>query len=272
MDRERAEELDAAYRVIAGQAERIRELERAGAVPGLAHVIHLANIYNLATGDAAYRALLDSIVQAARRIFDAGAASIALLDEEADELVFEAASGEGSQEVVGLRFPSQQGIAGWVMMTGEPIAVSDVRRDPRFARDFAQSTGYVPNSILAVPLLVREEVEGVLEVLDKTTGSSFGLDDMEMLTLFARTAALAVEQARTAARLATLLIRQLRDLAGEEGEWEAAQTLDSALATGASLDGGAAEIARLVHVLSSRGERATRLTLETLQAVARYTD
>jgi hypothetical protein len=52
-----------------------------------------------------YRALLQSIVDVARSIFGAEAASIFLYDEEADELVFEAVSGQGGDTLVGARFP-----------------------------------------------------------------------------------------------------------------------------------------------------------------------
>ena len=53
-----------------------------------------------------FQALLQSIVDVARAIFKAKASSIFLLDEEADELVFEAVAGEGSDSLVGQRFPS----------------------------------------------------------------------------------------------------------------------------------------------------------------------
>ena len=71
------------------------------------------------------RALLQSIVDIARAIFHAKAASVLLYDEEADELVFEAVSGEGEQSLVGTRMPSGTGIAGWVLTTRQPLVVND---------------------------------------------------------------------------------------------------------------------------------------------------
>ena len=265
--------LEEAQAALTAQALRIHQLEqeaqRRSGLEALREIVALADIVGATVGQAPYRALLEGIVQAARRLFDAGAASIALLDRAADELVFEAASSE--PEMVGRRFPAHQGIAGWVVMTGEPLAVSDVRRDPRFARDFAASTGYVPRSILAVPLLVQDEVEGVLEVLDKASATSFGLGDMELLALFARPAALAVEQARLVRGTGALLVAELRRLAEAQGVEELAHAAAAVLAGGGAPQEQTLELARLVHGLGRRGERARRLAIEVLGSVARYT-
>ena len=73
-----------------------------------------------------YRELLQSIVDVARSIFGAQASSIFLLDEERDELVFEAVSGRGEGELVGSRFPSSTGIAGFALVTRQPLVVDDL--------------------------------------------------------------------------------------------------------------------------------------------------
>jgi len=100
-----------------------------------------------------HRALLQSIVEVARAIFSARAASIFLHEEEADELVFEAVAGEGSDNLIGTRFPSSTGIAGWVLVTRQPLVIDDLEQDPRHSRETAQSTGYVPRAMMTVPLL-----------------------------------------------------------------------------------------------------------------------
>ncbi|HEX6508187.1 MAG TPA: GAF domain-containing protein, partial [Chloroflexota bacterium] len=210
----------------------------------------------------------DGIIQAARRLFDAGAASILLIDHETNELVFEAATGGGN--VLNMRISAHKGIAGWVVMTGEPIAVSDVRRDPRWARDFAESTGYVPQSIMAVPLILREDVEGVLEVLDKKNQGSFGLDDMELLGLFAHPAAIAVDQARMVTRIGKLMVEELGRLA-EEREPELARDARSALSSETLTPDRTLELARLVHTVGRRGERPRDLAIEILNSVVKYT-
>jgi GAF domain-containing protein len=147
-----------------------------------------------------HRDLLRSIVEVARAIFHAHAASVFLLDEEADELVFEAIAGEDADRLIGTRFPSSTGIAGWVLVTRQPLVLEDVSQDPRFAKDAAESTGYVPTGLMAVPLLHGERALGVLEVLDRPARPGSALEDVELLGLFAGQAAIALDLLQSARR------------------------------------------------------------------------
>jgi GAF domain-containing protein len=140
-----------------------------------------------------YRELLQSIVEVARAIFGARASSVFLHDEETDELVFEAVAGEGADDLVGRRFPSSTGVAGWVLVTRQPLVIEELGRDPRFAREAAESTGFVPKGLMAVPLLHDERALGVLEVLDRPQEAAFSLKEMELLGLFANEAAIALD-------------------------------------------------------------------------------
>ena len=147
-----------------------------------------------------FQALLQSIVDVARAIFKAKASSIFLLDEEADELVFEAVAGEGSDSLVGQRFPSSTGIAGFVLVSRQPLVIEDVLQDPRFSRETAESTGFVPKGLMAVPLLHEERALGVLEVLDRPQDTRFTLAEMDLLGLFANQAAIALDLLQRARR------------------------------------------------------------------------
>jgi GAF domain-containing protein len=155
--------------------------------------------------EQAHLALLRSVVDVARAIFGARASSIFLLDEETDELVFEAVSGEGSDHLVGTRYPSSTGIAGWVLVTRQPLALEDVGSDPRFAREVAEQTGYVPKGLMAVPLLHGERTLGVLEVLDRPQDSRFTLAESALLGLFANQAAIALDLLLAARRARKVL-------------------------------------------------------------------
>jgi GAF domain-containing protein len=161
-------------------------------------------------GDDAFRALLQATVETARGIFHAKASSVFLLDEETDELVFEAVAGEGSDTLVGKRFPSSTGVAGWVLVTRQPLVVDDLSKDTRFSRGAAESTGYVPRGLMAVPLLSEDSALGVLEVLDRPQGVPFTLAEMDLLGLFANQAAIALE----------LLLRARRAQAALQGDGE----------------------------------------------------
>lgn len=132
--------------------------------------------------------LLQSVTDLGRVLFRAAACSLAVLEADEEHLVFRAASGAGAAEVIGVRLPVNKGIAGWVVSSGQPIAVDDVRRDPRFARDVAESTGFVPTSILAGPMDSPADTIGVIEVLDRTPAG--GRDDFALLEVLSRHAEL----------------------------------------------------------------------------------
>jgi GAF domain-containing protein len=163
--------------------------------------------------DEAYRELLTSIVEVARAIFSARASSICLLEEDTDELVFEAVTGTGAAELLDMRLPSSTGIAGWVLVTQQPLVLDDVQSDPRFSRETAEKTGYVPQGLMAVPLLFGERSLGVLQVLDRPQRSRFSLQEMDLLGLFASQAAIALHLLRTARRARSLLVDATGDVA-----------------------------------------------------------
>jgi GAF domain-containing protein len=186
-----------------------------------------------------FRALLQSIVDVARAIFGAQASSIFLYDEETDELVFEAVSGQGGDTLVGTRFPSSTGIAGFALVTRQPLVVDDLSSDPRFSRERAETTGYVPNGIVASPLLHDERALGVLSVLDRAPDRPFGVAELELLSRFSTQAAIGLD----------LLLRARRARSALAGE------------------GSAALVARVAALLDEEdGDEGMRL-LEALERV-----
>ncbi|MCL2731389.1 MAG: GAF domain-containing protein [Actinomycetia bacterium] len=199
--------------------------------------------------------LLQSVVETARAIFDAGAASIFLLDEshgDTGALIFEAVSGKGEDYLVGRRFPADRGIAGWVLQSRQPVEVDDVGEDDHFARDLAESTSYVPNSLMAAPLLHGEEALGVLEVLDRSRELRTPLAAMDLLALFAAQAAVALRLVQRSRR---------------------AQRLLAADADGAAAQGPAAvlDLARALDAAPRRREAGLRI-VEALEDLLRPLD
>src|SRR5881392_3393773 len=190
--------------------------------------------------EGSYRELLQSIVDVARGIFGARASSVFLFDEEADELVFEAVAGEGAEELIGKRFPSSTGIAGWVLVTRQPLVVEELADDPRFAREAAESTGFVPKGLMAVPLIHEDRTLGVLEVLDRPQQAAFSLAEMELLGLFANEAAIALDLLQRA--------REARAVLEDEG-------------------GEGAALARLAAKLSELGPERRETVDRLLEAV-----
>ncbi len=142
---------------------------------------------------AARRKLLEAIVRTAAGVFEAAAASIALTDATTGELVYQSAWGAGSDEIVGVRLPPGQGLAGAVLQSGQPLAVGDCRNDPRFAARIAAGTGYVPYTMLVVPLLQAGRAIGTLSLLDRRDGGRYGPVDAERGAMFAELTVAAIE-------------------------------------------------------------------------------
>ena len=190
-----------------------------------------------------YRELLQSIVDVARTIFGAAAASIFLYDEDADELVFEAVSGEGGDTLVGTRFPSSTGIAGFALVTRQPLVVDELENDPRFSRDRAASTGFVPSSIVASPLLHDERALGVLSVLDRAKDEPFGVAQLDLLSRFSTQAAIGLDLLLSARRAQSAL--------GGEGTGSVVARV-AALLDDEDDDAGRALLEAIERVLASR--------------------
>jgi len=140
-----------------------------------------------------HRRVIEAIVRTAAGMFEAAAASIALTDTDTGELVYEAAWGAGASEVVGMRLPPGAGIAGAVAQSGEAVAVPECRTDPRFAKQVAAKTGYVPYTMLTTPLIREGRTIGVLALLDRRDGQPYRHEDLHRAALFADLAVVALD-------------------------------------------------------------------------------
>ena len=215
--------------------------------------------------------LLKSIVEAAAKIFGAAAASILLVNEEEEALEFRVSTGEADHDLVGTKFPYDKGIAGYVFMTGMPIATSNVRGDKRFNQDFAKSTGYVPNSILATPLITSDDrVIGVMEVLDKIDASSFDMHDMELMGLFAQQASMAIEQSQQIDEIQDTMVRALKRLAKADRSRPSVElqaALDQSLEKKEQMV-DLLELADLFNQISALGETERKACIQILTVFA----
>ena len=114
--------------------------------------------------------------------------SILLLDDENDELVFVAVVGDRSEELTDFRIPAGAGVAGWVNLHKKAALVSDVRKDDRWISAVDQSIGFHTQSLMAVPLILDNQVLGVLEVVNSRSEDLFNDKDLDLLQLVARLA------------------------------------------------------------------------------------
>jgi GAF domain-containing protein len=268
-----------AQATLAAQAEEIEHLRRQVANDALARELREAVTLAAAAATIAtpvtHAHLLRMIVETAAQVISARSAALFLIDDAAQELIFEVALGPKADEVQKHRVPLGHGIAGLVAVSGQPMAVSDASNDPRQASDIARAVGYVPESILCVPLISGDQVIGVLELLDKVGMPAFTADDMHVLGLFANQAGVAIAQSRSRDSLAAFLVDLLRS--GSDGERAERMMLERrARAFGDDLESGvvsfreALELAEFVREISWQGEREFEACRAILRGFADY--
>ena len=208
--------------------------------------------------------LVTAVAATAMRMFGAKACSVALLTEDDAELVFTTVVGAGADRVKGLRLPSGQGIAGWVAMSGQPLVVSDLQNDPRWAGT-ASDGGYTPRSILAAPVATSERLLGVLEVLDRAEDRPEAASDLELLALVADQAALALEGARAFDDFGRRLLAAVATAANADEQPDLAAVLSATAARLGPPDGDLLELAALFGELGRLDADDRRLATGVLR-------
>ena len=143
--------------------------------------------------------LLTTVLELASKVVDAETASLLLLDEATQELYFDVALGLG-EDASKVRLKLGQGVAGAVAQTRKPETINDVRADPRWSPAMDAQTGFVTRSILAIPILHKGRLIGVIEAINKR-GGPFAEGDVETFEAFASQAGVAIENARLFASL-----------------------------------------------------------------------
>jgi len=216
--------------------------------------------------------LLRSLTETARRLFGAAACSLALLTGDESELLYTVAAGKGADDVTGMRIPSSRGIAGWVVQSGQPIAISDVASDPRFAREQAERTGYIPQAILAVPVQTPQRILGVITLLDRDPRRPGAEQDMALLSLFADQAALALASVERFSDMGRVLLNAMAEAAGAPDAGDLAAALRRAARDLPAADPDLTALAAAFAALARRGPAERRLALAVLRDVADYTE
>ncbi|MDR2536549.1 MAG: sigma 54-interacting transcriptional regulator [Treponema sp.] len=158
-------------------------------------LIEINTLINSNYGDL--RVLLTHILESATRLCDGDASSILLFDKETQTLYFEVALGAKGTEVQRFTLKAGEGIAGWVAQHNKSVIVNDVVNDDRHFLHIAQQIDYTSKTMMAVPMRVKDECIGVIELINKKHGPYFEQEDLEWLEIFANQAALAVVNARS---------------------------------------------------------------------------
>jgi sigma-B regulation protein RsbU (phosphoserine phosphatase) len=137
--------------------------------------------------------LLDKTLYYALTVLDAHDGALLLRDEDTNELVFVLVQGQVRETLPGYRIPYREGIAGWVAEHREPVIVNNVHSDPRFSPRVDQAFSFETRKLVCVPLIARDKVLGVIEVLNKSGGQDFAEADVDLLSLLAVISAIALD-------------------------------------------------------------------------------
>ncbi|MFP4452163.1 MAG: sigma-54 interaction domain-containing protein [Desulfobacterales bacterium] len=140
--------------------------------------------------------LLELILESGARMMRAKASSLLLMDSKAQRLNFRVATGVKKNEIKQFSLRVGEGIAGHVALKGQPLLIEDVSADSRWYRQISDQIGFKTYSIACVPLKVERKVIGVVEFINKEGGGSFQESDLELISVFAELAAVAIENAQ----------------------------------------------------------------------------
>ena len=259
-DGEGADQADAAY------ARRLRD-----ALAGL-------GILGTLAAPQSYNQLLTLLVRNAMQVTGAKVGTLRLLDKTTSELVFEVIEGtslppQAVEAARQFRVPLGQGIAGWVAASGQAVVRSDLAADPRFVAEAQQRVGFVPNSMLCLPLNGEDGILGVIELFDKRDGTAFHAGDMGTLGLFGEAAAVAITQSRVLNDLTRLFGVMLQRLLSDTPDAVLLQDHARELVArviGASDYRDAIQIALTAGQIARQGPEARRYCLHVLEAFADY--
>lgn len=223
------------------------------------------------------RALTDPLTDSIERLLTVSAASlksedasVLVRDGDDGEMIFLAAIGKVGKQLIGMKIPAGKGIAGFVLSSGQPMAIADVGQHETFYAEVDRQTGFSTQTILATPLKYNDEIIGVLEYVNRTSDApeeSFSPDEMDHAALFADAIASLVN-AHLSAKILGELNEKLID-ENSSGDFGEIRNWLTALRTTAD-HREMIDLAVLVREIAGRGEAERKLCREILEAVARH--
>ncbi|GHV45156.1 Fis family transcriptional regulator [Spirochaetia bacterium] len=158
-------------------------------------LIEINNLINSNYADV--HSLLLEILNSATRLCEGEASSILLVNNETRELYFEAALGDKGSEIKRYTVKMGEGIAGWVALHNKSLIINDVENDKRHLKTISRQVNYASKKMLAVPMRIKDECIGVIEILNKKDDKDFLQDDLDWLEIFTNQAAMAITNARS---------------------------------------------------------------------------
>jgi len=181
----------------------------------------LVDVARIVSSKLNLKDLLETVMECASRVVRAEASSLLLVDDKTHELYFDIALGGKGDEIKTIRLKMGEGLAGWVAENKKPAVVNDVSKDTRWTQKADDKTSFKTRAIMALPLMAKGRVVGVIEAINRMDNQPFSEDDQKIFEAFASQAAVAIENAQ--------LFQSLRE------EKEKIETVFSEMSDGAIL-------------------------------------
>ena len=236
----------------------------------LRRLIETIDISNMLTSP-----IIDSIrnlLEVSASAVGSGEASVLVRDGSDGDLRFLIAIGEVAEQLSEVRVPAGKGIAGFVLSSGQPMAVADAVGEEAFYAEIDKATGYTTQTILATPLRYDGDVIGVLEYVNRRGGppfEPFTPDEMDRAAIYADSIASLVN-AYNAAKLFRQFSDKVINTDGSDDMGEIRQWLTGIRESGDHHE--RMELAVMLREIAERGEAERRLCRELLDSILRYSD
>ena len=167
----------------------------------------LTEVGKALTSNLRHDEVLQAIMRSLSQMMKPRNWSLMLLDPATDELYFEIAVGDAAEKIRHLRVKVGEGIAGWVAQHKRSVVVAKVADDPRFSSRFDAQSNFQTHSLVCVPMICRDKVFGVIELIkEESDPDPYSDDDLHVLNPFADFAAIAIDNARTFRRVEVLTV------------------------------------------------------------------
>jgi len=140
--------------------------------------------------------LLDEIISASKKLLNSEAASLLIYNKKEDILYFHTLAGNKSASLKSQALKLEEGIGGWVAAKRDSLIINDCYSDPRFNKSFDLSTGFHTRNMMCVPMINKEDLIGVIQVINKKNNEFFNKEDLQLFEALAVQCAVAIENAR----------------------------------------------------------------------------
>ena len=215
---------------------------------------------------------IENLLQISAADINSDEASVLIRDGDEGDLRFLSAIGKVADQLLNLKVPAGKGIAGFVMSSGQPMAVADVGEEQTFYAEVDKKTGYSTQTILATPLRHDGEIIGVLEYINRRGEppfEPFTPADMDKAAVFAEAISSLVSAYESA--------KMFRDLGDKTISSDADLDVDSIRTWLNSLRSSAEyremmDLAVLLREIAGRGEAERQMCREVLESVLKYSD